>query len=224
MDLNQTKRLIGLRNSLFAIFLLICFSLTIPVSAMSNPPASKLNASKPVNNLSNNSVGKATAAQTTALDTTAIETQAIITNTAENFKRDPNKQKSFEVTDQPISEKNYLADIRVHSPQELTKILLRAEMLLDEGEFEAGQSAPVVFLLHGDEARVLFKNQYSQNKQLVDLAAKLSAFNVVDIKVCEVWMRKNSLDKQQLQPFVSPVGYAPAEQQRLIKEEQYQYF
>ncbi len=206
MLINQAKHFNGLSLSLLVASVLLCLALTMSVNAMSNPPA------------------QSTALDTTARESAAKETQAIITNSAENFKRDANKQQLLEVAEKPIIEKNYLADIRVHSPQELIKILLRAEMLLDKGDFEAGHSAPVVFLLHGDEARVLFKNQYSQNKKLVDLAAKLSAFNVVDIKVCEVWMRKNSLDQQQLQPFVSPVGYAPAEQKRLIKEEQYQYF
>ena len=119
---------------------------------------------------------------------------------------------------------NYLADIRVHSPEELNHILMRAEMLLDDGEFTPGDSSPVVFLLHGEEARVLFKNQYSQNKQLVDLTAKLSAFNVIDVRVCETWMRKNNLSKDQLQPFIGTEKYAPATEKRLLQEEQYRYF
>lgn len=119
---------------------------------------------------------------------------------------------------------NYLADIRVHTPQELADILTRAEMLLDNGDFAAGKSAPVVFLLHGDEARILFKNQYSANKQVVDLAAKLTAFDVVDIRVCDAWLKRNNLDKTELQPFIESVKYAPAEKKRLLKEEQYSYF
>lgn len=119
---------------------------------------------------------------------------------------------------------NHIADIRLHSPQELNVILSRADKLLSDGEFVVGDSSPVVFLLHGEEARALFKSDYNEHKAMVDLAAKLSAFNVVDIRVCETWMRKNKLSSDQLQPFVKTVSYAPAEEKRLIKEEQYRYF
>ena len=80
----------------------------------------------------------------------------------------------------------YLADIVIHSPEELYAILARADKLLKSGKFSVKGSSPIVFLLHGDEAHILFKGQYEQNKPVVDLAAKLTAFNVVDIKICDV--------------------------------------
>ncbi len=73
----------------------------------------------------------------------------------------------------------------------------------------------MVFLLHGEEAKTLFRQNYSANKRVVDLAARLSAFGVVDIKVCETWAGNNSLDTSRLQPFVGTVPLAPAEAQRL---------
>ncbi len=79
-------------------------------------------------------------------------------------------------------------------------------------------------MLHGDEAHILFKTQYENNKPIVDLAAKLSAFNVVTIKVCDIWMQKNNLYSEDLQPFVSIVGNAIAETERLVTTESYQYF
>lgn len=118
----------------------------------------------------------------------------------------------------------YLADISIHSAQELFDILARADMLLAHGQYSPADASPVIFLLHGDEARILFKAQYRQNKPVVDLAAKLAALNVVDIKVCDIWMQANNLYSRDLQPFVGVVGDAVAEANRLIDEEQYQYF
>ena len=118
----------------------------------------------------------------------------------------------------------YLADISIHTPQELFDILERADTLLENGTYSVVDSSPVVFLLHGDEARILFKAQYENNKPIIDLAAKLSAFKVVNIKVCDIWMQKNNLYSSDLQPFVSIVGNAITEAERLLTVENYQYF
>ena len=90
--------------------------------------------------------------------------------------------------------------------------------------YSVADSSPVVFLLHGDEARILFKSQYGSNKPIVDLAAKLSALNVVNIKVCDIWMKKNNLYSGDLQPFVGIVGDAITETRRLLATENYKYF
>ena len=121
-------------------------------------------------------------------------------------------------------EEKYLADISVHSPQELLDILMRADMLFESGQYSAENSSPIIFLLHGEEARILFKPQYESNKQVVDLAAKLTALNVVDIKVCDIWINGNNLFVKDLQPFVGVANNAAAEAQRLVSQERYQYF
>lgn len=61
-------------------------------------------------------------------------------------------------------------------------------------------------------------------KAVVDLAARLSAFNVVDIRVCETSAKGLGLDLDTLFPFVDTVTYGPAEVVRLIEIEKYQYF
>ena len=116
-----------------------------------------------------------------------------------------------------------LADIRVHSAEELEKVLSRVNKLFLEGGIDERHD-PVVFLLHGEEARTLYKQNYTRNKNVVDLAAKLSAFDVVDIRVCEVWSEGKGLDNNRLQPFVETVPFAPSEKKRLVREEGYQYF
>ena len=121
-------------------------------------------------------------------------------------------------------EEKYLADITIHNPQELFDILTRADMLLESGQYSMEGSSPIIFLLHGDEARILFKQQYENNKEVVDLAAKLTALNVVDIKVCDIWIEGNNLFTKDLQPFVGVANNAMAEAERLVSQENYQYF
>jgi intracellular sulfur oxidation DsrE/DsrF family protein len=68
---------------------------------------------------------------------------------------------------------------------------------------------------------VLLRQSYLENKQLVDLAASLSALGVVEIKACETWMGGNSVDPSTLQPFVQTVSYGPGEVRRLVNDEGY---
>ena len=118
----------------------------------------------------------------------------------------------------------YVAQIQLHTADELSEVLLRAERLQASGEFLPGKQMPIVFVLHGPEARVFFQNNYLQYKRLVDMAARLSAFEVVDIRVCETWMGGDGLDRDSLPPFVGTVHFGPEEQRRLLKDEDYIYF
>lgn len=117
----------------------------------------------------------------------------------------------------------YLAQLPSHQVDDLTAALIRAEMLLVDGELTAGY-APVTFVLHGPEVSVFFKDNYSKNQGLLDLAAKLTAFGVVDIRICETQTGILGEDKSALVPFVGTVPYGPAEERRLLKEEGYVYF
>lgn len=154
----------------------------------------------------------------------SIDIESINIDAITDVEIDSDIHNGSQIKDDDTVVQGYLADIRVHTAEELAEILRRAEILLDNGDYTAEKSAPVVFLLHGDEARILFKNQYSANKQVVDLAAKLSAFDVIDIRICDSWLERNNFDQTELQPFIGSVEYAPAEEKRLVKEEQYRYF
>lgn len=120
------------------------------------------------------------------------------------------------------SENLYLARIQVHTTAELAGILQRAEALFNAEQLDT--SEPIVFVLHGGEGRAFLRQSYASNKDLVDLAAKLSALKVVDIRVCETWMGGQRIDARQLQPFVDTVPYGPAEEKRLRGERNYIYF
>lgn len=126
-------------------------------------------------------------------------------------------------TESELEALKVVADIRVHTAQELEGALSRVEAMFDNGGIRE-QDEPVIFLLHGDEARTLYKQNYGEHKDVVDLAAKLSAFGVVDIKVCESWSGHHGLDSNRLQPFVETVPFVPAEKKRLFEEEGYSYF
>lgn len=115
-----------------------------------------------------------------------------------------------------------LAQIQLHTPEELEKILLRAEKYVDAYN-KFPQSKPIVFVLHGAEAEVFRKQNYQQHKHIVDLAAQLEAYNVVDIKVCEMWMRVNKMEPGDVPAFVDTVNYGPWQEFKL-KREGYVYF
>jgi intracellular sulfur oxidation DsrE/DsrF family protein len=120
------------------------------------------------------------------------------------------------------SQPKYVANIELHTTVELFDVLLRSEMLFEDGELP--QQSPIAMVLHGAEARAFLREDYSQNKPLINLAARLTALGAVDIQVCEVWMDSQSLDAKKLQPFVGTVPYGPSEIRRLVAEENYIYF
>ena len=117
----------------------------------------------------------------------------------------------------------YLARLDEKTPQGLKKALDRAEMLFWDGRLD-GIVPPASFVLHGPEVAVFFKENYSANKELMDLAARLTAFGVVNIKVCETQAGVLGRDKSNLLPFVGTVSFGPAEELRLIQQEGYLQF
>ncbi len=117
----------------------------------------------------------------------------------------------------------YLAQLELETPEELYSALLRAEMLFLEGRF-LDQLPPATLVVHGPQVGVFFKRQYQQNKAVVDLAARLSAFGVVNISVCETRMGVLGRDRHELFPFVGTVPFGPAEEKRLIADEGFLYF
>ena len=119
---------------------------------------------------------------------------------------------------------NYIANIELHTSAELLSVLMRVDAHFVKGDLVAGVGEPVAFVLHGAEAHSLKRENYQQNKVMVDLAAKLTAFGVIDVKVCERWMGNNQIDVDQLQPFIGTVASGPAEQRRLKKELHYVEF
>lgn len=118
----------------------------------------------------------------------------------------------------------YLGRIELNDPEAIAGALRRAEDLYHSEGMSEQVLPPVVLVIHGSEVEIFFKENYSMYKSTIDLAAKLAAFKVVEIRVCEASARRLGLDTKSLFPFVGTVPYGPAEITRLIEVEQYVYF
>jgi len=113
-----------------------------------------------------------------------------------------------------------MASIRVNTAEELASLLEEAEALPRAG---AETAPPVMFVLHGDEARSFIRGNYRQNQSLIDQSAKLTALGVVQIEICERWLGSNGIRAQDLQPFVKTIRYAP-DRISALSEAGYIYF
>lgn len=121
-------------------------------------------------------------------------------------------------------QQSYVADVALQTDVQFLQLLERAEQLLLAGLPLPDNDARVVFVLHGPVLKSLLRQNYLDNKRLVDLAAALSALDVIDVKACSTWMSYNGIAETELQPFVQPVAYGPALVERLLKESNYLYF
>lgn len=106
------------------------------------------------------------------------------------------------------------ANIALHTLSELQQLLQQAENIAD-GNGEYNTNEPIAVVLHGEEIKAFLRSNYRMNKSLVDLAARLDAFNVIDVKVCKRWMGANGIMANDLPPFVEPVPFGAAERDRL---------
>jgi uncharacterized protein len=126
--------------------------------------------------------------------------------------------------DEPREVPRYQAVLELHSASELKSVLQRAEQLVSESQQNGyPDREPVAFILYGDEIRLFAHEHYEKNRDLVDLAARLEAFRVVDLKVCSSWLNDHGIKQDDLPPFLDSVPYGPDEVQRL-QESGYAYF
>lgn len=121
-----------------------------------------------------------------------------------------------------VESPRYLALIKNNSASEVEMLFKRASMLADEVD-NLNAYEPIVFVLHGDEAHAFRHRNMDQYKTLLELAARLEAKSVIDIRVCETWMRLNGVDRSELPDFVDTVPLGPAEELRL-RRQGYIYF
>lgn len=122
----------------------------------------------------------------------------------------------------------YVARINLEKADQVYEALQRAEAYFQTKQQSAAQILPAVppiaFVIYGPDVEIFFRENYSDFKPIVDLAARLSALEVIDIKVCQVSYEKQGLDKSTLLPFVSTVPFGPAEVTRLLENQQYDFF
>ncbi len=118
----------------------------------------------------------------------------------------------------------YLVRIDQNKPEEVEAALLRAEAFYLQSSHLLSASPPIALVLHGPEVEIFFRENYKRYKNIVDLAARLSAFQVVDIKICRTRLRFLEQDEASLFPFVGTVAFGPDEIARLTDEEGYVRF
>lgn len=122
------------------------------------------------------------------------------------------------------TDQRFVVDIELQTLDQFNLLLRRAEQLLLSGKVQQQGEAAVVFVLHGPVLRSLVRQNYAANRETVDMAARLSALEVIDVKACRTWMGGNGVNEADLQPFVESVSYGPGEVKRLVQQDNYLYF
>jgi intracellular sulfur oxidation DsrE/DsrF family protein len=112
--------------------------------------------------------------------------------------------------------------VALHTLSELRQLLDEAEAIAN-GESQYNTEEPISVVLHGEEIKAFVRSNYRSNKALVDLAARLDAFNIIDVKVCKRWMGANGIMASELPPFIEAVPFGIGERERL-KKAGYAYF
>ena len=118
----------------------------------------------------------------------------------------------------PLEEEaNLVADISVHTEDELDILFARVEQVLDRPR--SGNEAPLIsIVLHGPEIEFFAVQNYAKYKGIVDRAAKLSAFGAVDISICQTQMQNLGIATDQIPSFLRQIPYGPGEVGRLLEK------
>jgi intracellular sulfur oxidation DsrE/DsrF family protein len=110
-----------------------------------------------------------------------------------------------------------VVDVTLHSAEQIQALLKRAQELAPKLPLDQKEPS-IALVLHGPEIEFFARKNYTQYKDIVDLAAKMDAEGVIDVKVCETRMRSMKLQKEDLPEFVDTVPYGPEEVKRLERE------
>ena len=111
----------------------------------------------------------------------------------------------------------YVFSVTVTSAQQLDVVLDRAEDLREL--FDPAEHSRIAIVLHGDELHLFQEQNYSTNQSVVERARLLDQDNIIDIKACQTMMRTLEIEQNELPSFIEQVPFAPAEIERLQREE-----
>lgn len=118
---------------------------------------------------------------------------------------------------QPGEATPVVVDVVLHKRDDILRMLQRAEELaMMPNPVERPRQISLV--LHGNEIENFKISQYKNNKEIVDLAAKLDAFNVIDVKMCNTMMNQLGVPRKEIPAFIEVVPYGPAEIEKLIEQ------
>lgn len=124
---------------------------------------------------------------------------------------------SLALAQNPGDAPGYVFSVTVNSPQQLDVVLRRAEELREL--FNPEEHSRIAIVLHGDELQLFRKDNYASNQSVVERARLLDEDNIIDIKACQTMMRMLEIEQQELPGFIEQVPFAPAEIERLQREE-----
>ena len=110
-----------------------------------------------------------------------------------------------------------LLDISVHTIEGLKVLFDRAEELAMMPR-PKGEDASVILILHGPEVEFFSIKNYDRYKSIVDQAARLDAFDIVDVKICQTMMGVRGIEQNDIPSFIEQVPYGPGEVERLQQE------
>ena len=117
-----------------------------------------------------------------------------------------------------IGNKSYLFDVSNHSFEELEALLERAQEIT-QATTDNYDELEIVMILHGPDIDWFTQKNYAKNKSLIELAKKLDANEIIDLKVCETAMDSLGVSRQEVPEFIESVPYAPDEIKRLIEND-----
>ena len=109
-----------------------------------------------------------------------------------------------------IENKSYLFDVTEHSLSELEALLARAEEVTQSNSSEH-DDLEIVMIIHGPDIEWFTQQNYAHNQKLIDLAARLDAYDIIDMKVCEKTMSHHGVEREDIPEFIDTVPYAPIE-------------
>ena len=108
-------------------------------------------------------------------------------------------------------------DVSVHTIEGLKVLFDRAEELAMMPRYK-GEDASVILILHGPEVEFFSIKNYDRYKSIVDQAARLDAFDIVDVKICQTMMGVRGIEQNDIPSFIEQVPYGPGEVERLQQE------
>jgi intracellular sulfur oxidation DsrE/DsrF family protein len=138
---------------------------------------------------------------------------SITANTTEppvqNYERNTNKV--------IIENKNYLFNVKGHSLSEIEALLERTEQVTTTQSSEY-QDLEIVMVIHGPDIEWFTQQSHVDNQKLLDLAARLDARDIVDMKVCETTMEHHGVERKDIPRFIDTVPYAPTEIENRLRD------
>ncbi len=116
-----------------------------------------------------------------------------------------------------IENKSYLFDIKGHSLSELEALLERTEEVTMT-QSPKYQDIEIVMVIHGPDIEWFTQQNHANNQKLLDLAARLDADDIIDMKVCETTMKFHGVERKDIPKFIDSVPYAPVEIENRLRD------